>query len=48
VVDERLSQYVGTAALTTGDLVHEAIDQADLIIVIGHDTIEKPTNVVEK
>lgn len=48
VVDERLSQYVGTAALTTGDLVHEAIDQADLIIAIGHDTIEKPTNVVEK
>jgi acetolactate synthase-1/2/3 large subunit len=48
VVDERLTQYIGTAALTTGDYVHDAIDQADLIIAIGHDTIEKPTNVVER
>ncbi|CAH2405422.1 acetolactate synthase large subunit [Mesorhizobium ventifaucium] len=34
--------YVGTAALSEGDYVHEAIERADLIISIGHDTVEKP------
>jgi len=34
--------YMGTAALSERDYVHEAVDQADLIIAIGHDTIEKP------
>jgi len=34
--------YVGTAALSSGDYVHRAVDHADLIIAIGHDTIEKP------
>ncbi len=34
--------YVGTAALSERDYVHEAIDRADLIIAIGHDTVEKP------
>jgi acetolactate synthase I/II/III large subunit len=34
--------YMGTAALSERDHVHEAIDRADLIITIGHDTIEKP------
>ncbi len=34
--------YMGTAALSERDWVHEAIDQADLIISIGHDTVEKP------
>lgn len=34
--------YVGTAALSERDYVHDAIDQADLIISIGHDTVEKP------
>lgn len=47
VVDERLPQYIGTAALTSGDYIHDVINQADLIIAIWHDTIEKPTNVVE-
>ncbi|MGY8677451.1 acetolactate synthase large subunit [Bradyrhizobium sp. UFLA05-153] len=36
------SLYMGTAALSERDYVHEAIDQADLIIAIGHDTVEKP------
>ena len=35
-------QYMGTTALSERDYVHEAIDQADLIIAIGHDTVEKP------
>ena len=34
--------YMGTAALSERDYVHEAIDRADLIITIGHDTVEKP------
>src|SRR6201991_3295081 len=34
--------YMGTAALSERDWIHEAIDQADLIISIGHDTVEKP------
>jgi len=34
--------WMGTAALTERDYVHEAIDRADLILSIGHDTIEKP------
>jgi len=34
--------YMGTAALSERDYVHQAIDQADLIIAIGHDTVEKP------
>ena len=34
--------YMGTAALSERDYVHQAIDQADLIVSIGHDTVEKP------
>jgi acetolactate synthase I/II/III large subunit len=34
--------WMGTAALSERDHVHEAIDSADLIISIGHDTVEKP------
>jgi len=34
--------YMGTAALSERDYVHQAIDNADLIISIGHDTVEKP------
>ncbi len=34
--------YIGTAALSERDYVHEAINGADLILSIGHDTVEKP------
>jgi acetolactate synthase-1/2/3 large subunit len=34
--------YMGTAALSERDYVHQAIDRADLILAVGHDTIEKP------
>jgi acetolactate synthase-1/2/3 large subunit len=34
--------YMGTAALSERDYVHDAIDRADLIVAIGHDTVEKP------
>ncbi len=34
--------YMGTAALSERDYVHEAVALADLIVAIGHDTVEKP------
>jgi acetolactate synthase I/II/III large subunit len=34
--------YMGTAALSERDYVHKAVDRADVILCIGHDTIEKP------
>jgi acetolactate synthase I/II/III large subunit len=34
--------YMGTCALSERDYVHQAIDEADLILSIGHDTVEKP------
>jgi acetolactate synthase-1/2/3 large subunit len=39
--------YMGTAALSERDYVHEAIERADLIITIGHDTIEKPPFIMD-
>jgi acetolactate synthase-1/2/3 large subunit len=38
---------VGTAALSERDYVHHAIDRADLIVSIGHDTVEKPPFLME-
>jgi acetolactate synthase-1/2/3 large subunit len=40
--------YMGTAALSERDWIHEAVDQADLIISIGHDTIEKPPFIMNE
>jgi acetolactate synthase-1/2/3 large subunit len=34
--------FIGTAALSEKDYVHAAIGRADLILAIGHDTVEKP------
>ncbi|MFC0264127.1 acetolactate synthase large subunit [Fontibacter flavus] len=48
VIDERHSQYLGTAALSSKDFLHTALDEADLIINIGHDTIEKPPFFMQK
>ncbi len=42
VIDERHPRYMGTAALSDNDSVHEATAAADLIINVGHDVIEKP------
>ncbi|ESY48109.1 MULTISPECIES: acetolactate synthase large subunit [unclassified Mesorhizobium] len=39
--------YIGTAAVSERDHVHRAIDRADLIISIGHDTVEKPPFLME-
>ncbi len=42
VVDESSELYLGTAALSSGDFVHRALEAADLIIMLGHDITEKP------
>lgn len=47
VVDERHELYLGTAALSENDFLHTAIKQADLIVNIGHDIIEKPPFIME-
>lgn len=47
VVDERHPQYLGTAALSSNDFLHKALEKADLIINVGHDVIEKPPFFME-
>ncbi len=42
VGDESSKLYIGTTALSAGEYVHQALAKADVIIVIGHDVIEKP------
>jgi len=48
VIDERHEQYLGTAALSSHDFLHAGIEDADLIINVGHDVIEKPPFFMEK
>src|SRR3989344_6020789 len=40
--NEASELYLGTTALSDNDYVHCALNYADVIIVIGHDTTEKP------
>jgi acetolactate synthase-1/2/3 large subunit len=42
VLDERSPRYLGTAALSSGDFVHRALDEADCVVNVGHDVTEKP------
>lgn len=42
VVDESDPRYIGTAALSDSDFVHAALKYADLILMVGHDIVEKP------
>jgi acetolactate synthase-1/2/3 large subunit len=48
VVDERNPSFLGTAALSSNDFIHCAIEHADLIINVGHDVVEKPPFFMEK
>lgn len=48
VVDERHPLFMGTAALSDNDYLHCAINQADLIINVGHDVVEKPPFFMEQ
>jgi len=47
VVDESSDYFLGTAALSDKDYLHDYIKTADLIINIGHDVIEKPPFFME-
>jgi len=47
VIDERDRLCLGTAALSSGDFVHRAVEAADLIVNIGHDVVEKPPFIME-
>jgi acetolactate synthase-1/2/3 large subunit len=42
VIDESHPKFIGCAALSAGDFVHRAISDADVIVNVGHDVIEKP------
>ncbi len=42
VIDERHELFLGNAALSANDYLHGAIEDADLIINVGHDVVEKP------
>jgi acetolactate synthase-1/2/3 large subunit len=42
VINEDSELFLGNTALSSDDLVHRALDFADVIINVGHDVIEKP------
>ena len=42
VINETDELCLGNAALSAGDFLHRAVDEADLIINVGHDVVEKP------
>lgn len=48
VLDERQDKFLGTAALSSHDYLHHAIDKADLIVNVGHDVVEKPPFFMEQ
>jgi len=48
VENEASDLYLGTAALTSDDFVHRALQAADLIIMLGHDITEKPPVIAKE
>jgi len=48
VIDEEHPQWLGNATLSDGDFLHRAIENADCIINVGHDVIEKPPFFMRK
>jgi acetolactate synthase-1/2/3 large subunit len=42
VINEDDPCFIGNAALSSNDFVHQALDAADVIINVGHDVVEKP------
>jgi acetolactate synthase-1/2/3 large subunit len=48
VLDERSPLFLGTSSLSANDFLHRAIHEADLIINIGHDVVEKPPFFMSK
>lgn len=48
VLDERLPEHLGTAALLQNDFIHCAVEYSDLIVNIGHDHDEKPPFIMKR
>jgi len=46
-IDGQSQLFIGTAAQSQDDLIHEIIEQADLILAVGHDTVEKPPFIMK-
>ena len=46
VVGGKQKSYLWTAALTSGDYIHDAIAESDLILSVGYDNAEKPTDIL--
>jgi len=42
VLNEKHQRFMGNTALSDGDFVHRVVGAADLIINVGHDSVEKP------
>jgi len=47
-VDGHSHLFLGTAALSENDHIHRLIDRADLILAVGHDTVEKPPFIMHE
>jgi len=48
VENESSELYLGTTALSDNDYVHCALNYADVIISVGHDTVEKPPVIMTR
>ncbi len=46
VVEGKSEYNLWTAALTENDYIHKAVELSDLIIAVGYDSVEKPTQVI--
>lgn len=46
VVGWKQTSYLGTAALTSWDYIHDAIARSDLILSVWYDNTEKPTDIL--
>ncbi|KKW10709.1 MAG: Thiamine pyrophosphate TPP-binding domain-containing protein [Parcubacteria group bacterium GW2011_GWA2_49_9] len=47
VVREDHPLYLGTTAVTSGDYVHTLLGEADTVLCVGHETVEKPPFVIK-
>lgn len=48
VISEDSPYFIGTCAWSSGDYVHQAVKEADVILLVGHDVVEKPPFFMER
>lgn len=48
VVSWQTDNYLWTAALTSWDYIHDVLEEADLIVSVWYDTVEKPVSIIKK